>query len=277
MPTLGRGDSGRRAMAAGGEVPAGAPPSDSRSSRSRRCVRPRRPRRSRGLWRAKTPDDRLRHRARASRPLSRAAAAAATTTRPAVSCFVSCTSASSRASSSRAREVAEQMLSLGVMPDVARHDAARAMVGRRRFRRRDRAPSRGRADRPAERRAIHLSALGGVLYAIGRGEEAIARSNARSREDGAPAPLLRGQLALARGRRDRAGPRLSRAGRPSVRRGVRPVRPGRARLPARRSAAREAPSRGFSRADQAFAPAARAALSPEIARATATLGRIVWN
>jgi tetratricopeptide (TPR) repeat protein len=184
----------------------------------------------------------------------------------------------------RARLAAEQMVTLGVLPDVARHDAARACSASGAYD--DAAAHLVEAARigPPERRAIHLSALGGLLYAIGRARDAIAPLEEALACGGAPEPIVRGQLALARAECDdgvaddvdvdlayqelanaEAGEGYGRfvLGELAFARGDR----ARAQIHLEAFLARARRSR----------PAAQAALAPEIARATATLGRIVWN
>ncbi|MBI2394650.1 MAG: tetratricopeptide repeat protein [Deltaproteobacteria bacterium] len=178
----------------------------------------------------------------------------------------------------RARAAADQMIALGVMPDVARQDAARACQAAGDF---DAAVAHLReAARvgPAERRAFHLSTLGGLLYAVGRADEAVAPLERAVAERGAPLALLEAQLALARGNsepeldvayatlsNDPSGEGYGRfvLGELAFLRGDR----RRARIHLEAFLARVRRSR----------PAARAALSPEVARAEATLGRIVLN
>ncbi|MFI5300059.1 MAG: hypothetical protein ACHREM_18385, partial [Polyangiales bacterium] len=100
-----------------------------------------------------------------------------------------------------ARDVAEQIVELTAldptMADVAHHDAARACqaVGEV-----DAAIAhlRGAIQRaPIARRGFHLSTLGGLLYAIGRAEEAIAPLQRALEMPSTAALLVRGQLALA--------------------------------------------------------------------------------
>lgn len=178
----------------------------------------------------------------------------------------------------QARTAAEQMIALGVLPDVARHDAARACQAAGDF---DAAVEHLReAARvgPVERRAFHLSSLGGLLYAIGREREAIEPLERAVAEQGTPLALLEGQLALATRdseaaldiayttlANDPAGEGYGRfvLGELAFARGDRQ----RARLHLEAFLGRVRRSR----------PASRAALSPEVARAETTLGRIVLN
>lgn len=97
-----------------------------------------------------------------------------------------------------AHSVAEQMIALDVMPDVARQDAARACLG---LGERDRALEHLRiASRvgPASRRAFHLWTLGSVLYLAGRHREAIGALSRAARWGTTDRPLYQAQLALSR-------------------------------------------------------------------------------
>jgi tetratricopeptide (TPR) repeat protein len=98
----------------------------------------------------------------------------------------------------RARMVAEQALSLGVLPDVLHQDAARAAVAegdpdvavahlRQACRR-----------APAARRSFHLWTLGSVLFLHHRYAEAVAVLERAVRWGTQSKPLYRGHLALAR-------------------------------------------------------------------------------
>lgn len=97
-----------------------------------------------------------------------------------------------------ALSVAEQMVELDVMPDVARQDAARACLG---LHRPDAAIEHLRvASRvsPASRRAFHLWTLGSTLYLLGRSREAVGALARAARWGTTDKPLYQGQLALAR-------------------------------------------------------------------------------
>lgn len=97
-----------------------------------------------------------------------------------------------------ALQVAEEIVGLDVMPDVARQDAARACLGQGD---RDRAIEHLRlASRvgPASRRAFHLWTLGSVQYLAGRPREAIGALSRASRWGTTDRPLYQAQLALAR-------------------------------------------------------------------------------
>jgi tetratricopeptide (TPR) repeat protein len=97
-----------------------------------------------------------------------------------------------------ALQVAEQMVQIAVMPDVARQDAARACLG---LGEREAAIDHLRlASRvsPASRRAFHLWTLGSVLYLSGRAEDAIGPLSRAVRWGTNDKPLYVGQLALAR-------------------------------------------------------------------------------
>lgn len=94
--------------------------------------------------------------------------------------------------------VAEQMIVVDIMPDVARQDAARACLG---IGERDKAIEHLRiASRvgPASRRAFHLWTLGSVLYLAGRHREAIGALSRASRWGTTDRPLYQAQLALSR-------------------------------------------------------------------------------
>ncbi len=94
--------------------------------------------------------------------------------------------------------VAEQMLATGVMPDVARQDAARACLG---LDQPDRALEHLRiASRvgPPSRRAFHLWTLGSALYLQGRAREAIGVLSRAARWGTTAKPLYLAQHALAR-------------------------------------------------------------------------------
>lgn len=178
----------------------------------------------------------------------------------------------------QAREAAEQMIALGVLPDVARHDAARACQAAGDFAAAVEHLREAARLGPAERRAFHLSSLGGLLYAIGREREAIEPLERAVAEKGTPLALLEGQLVLARRdseaaldvayatlANDPSGEGYGRfvLGELAFARGDRT----RARVHLEAFLGRVRRSR----------PAARAALSPEVARAETTLGRIVLN
>lgn len=95
-------------------------------------------------------------------------------------------------------QVAEEIVSLDVMPDVARQDAARACLG---LGDRERAIEHLRlASRvgPASRRAFHLWTLGSVQYLAGRPRDAIGALSRASRWGTTDRPLYQAQLALAR-------------------------------------------------------------------------------
>ncbi len=94
--------------------------------------------------------------------------------------------------------VAEEMLQLKVMPDVARQDAARACLG---LADREGALAHLRlASRvsPPSRRSFHLWTLGSVLYLAGRHDEAIGALQRASRWGTTDRPLYQAQLALSR-------------------------------------------------------------------------------
>lgn len=181
----------------------------------------------------------------------------------------------------RAKDVAEQLITLGTMPDVARHDAARACQALGKL---DEAIAHLREAvklAPQGRIAFHLSTLGALLYAAGHSDEARVPLEAAIATSGSALPLVRGQLALAKHasgddtaeldlafhelQHDRAGEGYGRfvLGELAYARGDR--RAAQIYLEAFLAKVRRA------------RPAARAALAPEVARAEATLGRIAWN
>ncbi len=94
--------------------------------------------------------------------------------------------------------VAQQIVSLDVMPDVARQDAARACLG---LGDQDGAVAHLRlASRvsPPSRRAFHLWTLGSVLYLAGRYRDAIGALSRACRWGTTDRPLYQAQLALSR-------------------------------------------------------------------------------
>jgi tetratricopeptide (TPR) repeat protein len=180
-----------------------------------------------------------------------------------------------------ARMVAEQFVSLGVMPDVARHDAARACqalgdvegaIGHLR--------EAARAC-PAERRSFHLSTLGGLLYAYGRPAEAAVVLEAALEAPDASAPLVRGQLALARFAAEGDTSELELAYHELLhdRTGEGYGRFVLGELAMARDDRRAAQMflQAFLAKAKRARTAAQSALKPEIDRATATLGRLLWN
>jgi tetratricopeptide (TPR) repeat protein len=99
---------------------------------------------------------------------------------------------------SAALEVAEQMVTLDVMPDVARQDAARACLGLGDLERAiDHIRLAGRVG-PASRRAFHLWTLGSILYLSGRPKEALGPLSRAVRWSTNDKPLYQAQVALAR-------------------------------------------------------------------------------
>jgi len=178
----------------------------------------------------------------------------------------------------KARIAAEQMIEVGtLLPDVARHDAARACQAAGDIEAAIEHLREATRVGPPERRAFHLSTLGGLLYAVGRAGDAIAPLQQAVNENGSPQPLLRAQLALAIG--DDAALDVAYhdlANDPSGEGYGRFVLGELAFARGNRERARVHLESFLSRARRAR-PAARAALAPEIARAEATLGRIVLN
>jgi len=97
-----------------------------------------------------------------------------------------------------ALEIAEQMLSTNVMPDVARQDAARACLG---LGDRDKAIEHlriGSRVSPPARRAFHLWTLGSVLYLEGKYQEACGALSRAARWGTRDKPLYLAGLALSR-------------------------------------------------------------------------------
>jgi tetratricopeptide (TPR) repeat protein len=97
-----------------------------------------------------------------------------------------------------ALHAAQEMLGLGVMPDVARQDAARACLGLHELGEAvEHLRLAGRVG-PPSRRAFHLWTLGSVLYLAGRATEAVAALSRAVRWGTTDRPLYQAQLALAR-------------------------------------------------------------------------------
>jgi tetratricopeptide (TPR) repeat protein len=97
-----------------------------------------------------------------------------------------------------ALQIAEDMVALAIMPDVARQDAARACIGL--------GDSAGAIEHlrlasrvsPPSRRAFHLWTLGSTLYLMGRASDAIGPLSRAARWGTIDKPLYLGQLTLAR-------------------------------------------------------------------------------
>src|SRR5207247_1262666 len=92
----------------------------------------------------------------------------------------------------------EQLVALGVLPDVARHDAARACQALGAL---DDAIGHLREAvriAPEGRQGFHLSTLGSLLYVAGQPREALGPLQGALETKDAAAVLVRGQLALAR-------------------------------------------------------------------------------
>lgn len=185
-----------------------------------------------------------------------------------------------------AYEAARQSIALrgpdDPMIDVAHHDAARACQARAAW---DDAVTHLRqaiAASPPERRLLHLSTLASLLHAVGRSGEALGPLDQALEAPGSLEPLLRAQRVLAlhalgRARdtdldlafhelsQDSSGEGFGRfvLGELASRTGDRV----RARLHLEAFLGKVRKSR----------PAAQAALAAEVACATATLGRTVWN
>lgn len=98
----------------------------------------------------------------------------------------------------RAQVVAEQMLELGVLPDVCHHDLARTMAAADDI---DGAAGQLRLaarTAPASRRGFHLWTLGTVLYLAGRLSAAHSALQRALRWSTTDRPLVAGHLALVR-------------------------------------------------------------------------------
>ncbi len=94
--------------------------------------------------------------------------------------------------------VAEQMVDLDVMPDVARQDAARAHLGLGDVDAATRQLRLASRSCPPSRRAFHLWTLGSVLCLNGHAREAVSVLSRAVRWGTTDRPLYRAQLALAR-------------------------------------------------------------------------------
>jgi tetratricopeptide (TPR) repeat protein len=98
----------------------------------------------------------------------------------------------------QALEVAQQMMQVGVLPDAARQDAARACLGLGQTQQAvDHLRLAGRVA-PASRRAFHLWTLGSTLYLLGRASEAVGVLERAARWATTAKPLYLAQHALAR-------------------------------------------------------------------------------
>ena len=98
----------------------------------------------------------------------------------------------------KAAEAAEQMVSLGILSDVAHQDAARALQALGQYD--DAAGHLRLAARtsPANRRAFHLWTLGSLYYLRGQHVQAVGALSRASRWGTTDKPLYIGHLALAR-------------------------------------------------------------------------------
>jgi tetratricopeptide (TPR) repeat protein len=96
-----------------------------------------------------------------------------------------------------ALSIAEEMVELAVMPDVARQDAARACLGLHEHERAIEHLRLASRVSPACRRAFHLWTLGSVLYLAGRARESIGALSRAVRWGTTDKPLYAAQLALA--------------------------------------------------------------------------------
>ncbi len=98
----------------------------------------------------------------------------------------------------RAREVAEQWVALGTMPDVAHHDAARACQALGDLPGAVEHLEAAISESPPERRTFHRSTLGAILHVGARYDEACRVLESAVAEAGNASALVRAQLALAR-------------------------------------------------------------------------------
>jgi tetratricopeptide (TPR) repeat protein len=97
-----------------------------------------------------------------------------------------------------ALSAADEMVTLAIMPDVARQDAARACLGLDRVEQAIEHLRIASRVSPASRRAFHLWTLGSTLYLSGRPGEATGALSRAARWGTTDKPLYQGQLALAR-------------------------------------------------------------------------------
>ena len=96
-----------------------------------------------------------------------------------------------------ARRIADQMVELGVMPDVARQDAARACLGLGDTKAAVAHLRLAGRVCPPSRRAFHLWTLGSVLYLSGQHAAAVSAFSRAARWGTTDRPLYQAQLALA--------------------------------------------------------------------------------
>ena len=181
----------------------------------------------------------------------------------------------------KARIAAEQMIELGELGDVAHHDAARACQALGDYDAAIAHLEEASLVGPPERRSFHLSTLGGLLYAIGRPADATDPLLRAVESEDAATPLIKGQLALAKHAADGDEADLDYAyhellRHPSGEGYGRFVLGELANARGDRLSARLHLEAFLSKVKRSR-PASQAALSPEVARATATLGNIVWN
>jgi hypothetical protein len=97
-----------------------------------------------------------------------------------------------------ALNVAEQMVDTGVMPDVARQDAARACLGLGAAEQAVKHLRIASRVAPASRRAFHLWVLGTTLYLMERPRDAVSVLSRAARWGTTAKPLYLAQVALAR-------------------------------------------------------------------------------
>jgi tetratricopeptide (TPR) repeat protein len=98
----------------------------------------------------------------------------------------------------QAGEVAEQMIALKVLSDVAHQDAARACQALGRWEEAVGHLRLAARKSPASRRAFHLWTLGGILYLSGRYGDAASALTRAARWGTTDKPLYIGHMALAR-------------------------------------------------------------------------------
>lgn len=184
----------------------------------------------------------------------------------------------------KAREISEQLLSLNVLPDVVRHDAARVCQAMGDYDAAVRHLEIASEVAPVERRNFHLSTLGSLLYAIGRIAEAripLEKALALCPEN--TAPLLKAQLALVmhfvqptsdKRELDVAYHELFNA---SCSEGYGRFILGELAFVRGERRVSQAHFQKFLEKVRRSRPAAQAALAPEVAHATKNLGRMIWN
>jgi tetratricopeptide (TPR) repeat protein len=189
-----------------------------------------------------------------------------------------------------ARELAEQIVELtaldATMADVAHHDAARACQAVGEIGAAIEHLKRAVQSAPIARRGFHLSTLGGLLYAVGRADEGVAPLERALTMPSSAALVVRGQLALCRHASGLIDPAEDRVALDEAYVALSIDKSGEgygrfvlgelAFARGDRAASRRWLESFVVRARSARA-AARIALGPEIAKADATLARILAN